>query len=101
MLKKNGFIVWPVYFDSTKPRKWRRVPRKLAVEKPTLSEIVEAVKREGFSFTVEENAKHPAYWYEVQGRVIVQANVKKSVLLKKIAENLQKIRAEQSSKRRR
>lgn len=101
MKQKGGRIIWTVYFDSTKPwSRGRRVPLKLAVEKPKLEEIVLAAKKAGYDRIVEDpDAKHPAWWFEQNnGRIIVYTDEKKSIVIRKIAEKLKEIRLESSRK---
>uniref|UniRef100_A0A7C1T169 Signal recognition particle 19 kDa protein n=1 Tax=Thermofilum pendens TaxID=2269 RepID=A0A7C1T169_THEPE len=46
--RKDGYVIWPAYFDATHPRsKGRKVPLRLAVEKPSLGELVEAARAAG------------------------------------------------------
>ncbi len=93
MKKREGYILWTVYFDSTKTwSQGRRVPRRLAVEKPSVEELVEAARRAGYQASIEEG-KHPAWWFEDSGRVVVKADEKKSVVIRRVAEELVKIRA--------
>jgi signal recognition particle subunit SRP19 len=99
MRKKDGYIIWPEYFDSSKPRRWRRISRSLAVEKPTLEELKEAATRAGFTVTVEPAAKHPSFWFESSGRILIHATQKKNVLVKAIAIQLRKIREERERSR--
>lgn len=96
MKKREGKILWPEYFDATKPRgKARRVPKALAVEKPRIDELVAAAKAAGYTeVIVEKEARHPAFWFEESGRLIVKTNEKKSVVIRKVAEALVKIRRE-------
>lgn len=79
----------------------RRVPLRLAVEKPRLEEIILAAKRAGYNRIVEEpDAKHPACWFEQNnGRIIVYTDEKKSVVIRKIANRLKEIRRERPGKK--
>lgn len=100
--KREGFILWLAYFDAAHPRsKGRRVPRNLAVEKPTLSELEEAARRAGFQvLAVENDAKYPACWYEHTGRVLVKADApKKSWVVRKVAESLVEVRRARQQRR--
>ena len=103
MRRREGYVLWLAYFDASQPRsKGRRVPRHLAVEKPTLAELVEAVRRAGFQVVAAEaDAKYPALWYELQGRVIVKASAKKSQVVKAVARELVEVRKAARAKRKR
>jgi len=101
--RREGLILWLAYFDATQPRsRGRRVPRHLAVEKPTLAELEEAARRAGFQVVaVEPEAKYPALWYEQQGRILVKASVKKSQVVRAVAKELLELRKSAPVKRRR
>jgi len=99
--KKDGYVLWPAYFDATHPRsKGRKVPLSLAVEKPSLSELIEAARAAGYAQVVaEEQARYPAYWYEQPGRVVVKSSEKKSEVIKRIARALVELRKAKKAKR--
>jgi signal recognition particle subunit SRP19 len=99
--KKDGYVIWPAYFDATHSRsKGRKVPLSLAVEKPSLSELIEAARAAGYAQVVaEEQARYPAYWYEQPGRVVVKSSEKKSEVIKRIARALVDLRKAKKAKR--
>jgi signal recognition particle subunit SRP19 len=99
--KKDGYVIWPAYFDATHSRsKGRKVPLSLAVEKPSLSELIEAARAAGYAQVVaEEQARYPAYWYEQPGRVVVKSSEKKSEVIKRIARALVELRKAKKAKR--
>lgn len=101
MRKKDGYVIWPAYFDATHSRsKGRKVPLSLAVEKPSLSELIEAARAAGYAQVVaEEQARYPAYWYEQPGRVVVKSSEKKSEVIKRIARALVELRKAKKAKR--
>uniref|UniRef100_A0A7C4F911 Signal recognition particle 19 kDa protein n=1 Tax=Thermofilum pendens TaxID=2269 RepID=A0A7C4F911_THEPE len=101
MRKKDGYVIWPAYFDAAHPRsKGRKVPLSLAVERPSLSELVEAARAAGYAQVVaEEQARYPAYWYEQPGRIIVKSSDKKSEVIKKIARALIELRKARRARR--
>lgn len=101
MRRKDGYVLWPAYFDATHPRsKGRKVPLSLAVEKPSLSELIEAARAAGYAQVVaEEQARYPAYWYEQPGRVVVKSSEKKSEVIKRIARALVELRKAKKAKR--
>lgn len=88
-------IIWLVYFDASITRKLgRRVPRSLAIEAPTLEELVEACKRLNLSFQVREAAKYPRIWWGRKGYVIVDKTRPKGRLLEALALEIRRLRAE-------
>lgn len=101
MRRKDGYVLWPAYFDATHPRsKGRKVPLSLAVERPSLSELIEAARAAGYAQVVaEEQARYPAYWYEQPGRVVVKSSEKKSEVIKRIARALVELRKAKKAKR--
>lgn len=90
-------IVWLIYFDASITRRFgRRVPRKLAVESPTLEELVEACKRLNLSFQVRESARYPRMWWSRRGYVIVDKSTSKGRLLEALALEIRRLRTEKS-----
>ncbi|MBC7101457.1 signal recognition particle subunit SRP19/SEC65 family protein [Methanothermobacter tenebrarum] len=80
-------IIWPAYLDSKKTKKeGRKIPRKHAVESPTLNEIRKAAERLKFKAKIEADKAYPSSWWERSGRVIIEHNnLKKRKLLLKIS----------------
>jgi len=94
MIKKRGYILWPIYFDSSASRSiCRRVPLKLAVKNPTAEKIAVAAKKLGWKIVVE-GGSHPAAWWQKTGRVIVEPSkpMKKNEVIKLIALKLREMR---------
>lgn len=90
-------IVWLIYFDASITRRFgRRVPRKLAVEAPTLEELVEACKRLNLSFQMRESARYPRMWWSGRGYVIVDKSKSKGRLLEALALEIRRLRSEKS-----
>jgi len=49
-------VLWPAYFDAELTRsEGRRVPKELAVEKPTVDEIADAVQQVGYDAVIERD----------------------------------------------
>ena len=95
--KREWIVVWPIYFDKSRSRsEGRRVPLHLSINRPTLQEIVIAVKKLGLDYIVEEDKKHPSTWFEYSGRVLIKKAESKSSIIKKIAEELAKSRLRKS-----
>ncbi len=101
--RRRGYIVWTVYFDAEKSwSEGRRVPRRLAVEKPRLDEVAEAARRAGYKVVVEPDKRYPAWWFEEGGRVVVEAEgEKKREVLYRIGGELVNIRRSSPRKKRR
>ena len=94
MIKRKGYIIWPIYFDSSASRSiCRRVPLRLAVKNPTAEKIASAAKKLGWKVVVEEGS-HPAAWWQRTGRVMVEPGkpMKKSEVIKLIASKLREMR---------
>lgn len=94
MIKKNGIIIWPLYFDRKIPRsKCRKVSLDKAIEKPSIEKIAEAAKRLGFKIEIERNCVHPSFPWKKIGRVIIKdCNEKKSKILNLISIEINKMK---------
>jgi signal recognition particle subunit SRP19 len=93
MRNKNKIILWSIYFDSNKTRAdGRRVPKKLAVSAPKLEEIQRAAKRLGLQPEVVSDAAHPSSPWLKTGLLILPKTESKDKTVKKIAEELCKLR---------
>ncbi|MBX8631244.1 MAG: hypothetical protein KIY12_03415 [Thermoplasmata archaeon] len=89
MKKNNRWVLWPSYFDvRLKRREGRRVPKKMAVESPSLEMIGEALKSLGIDFEVDENAAFPSQWYRREGRIFVSNNIKKNDIIKAVSRKM-------------
>lgn len=85
----DTYVVYPIYFDRLVSRvKGRRVPKKYAVDKPTLENIAKAAKALGLSPIVEKNAAHPFRPWRKEGRVLIAKKDTKTRLLVQIAKLL-------------
>ncbi len=93
MIKRKGYIIWPIYFDRSVPRsRCRRVPLSLAVRRPDAKMLAEAARRLGWRVEVEEGS-HPAMWWRRSGRIVVQPGqrVSKERVIRMIAEQLKRM----------
>ncbi len=90
-------VLWPANIDSTLSRsEGRKIPRKEAVRKPRVEEIVEAAKRLGLNPSVED-ARYPRKWWEQKQRVVVdRAGMSKIEVLKMIAREVERLREEKA-----
>jgi len=88
--RRDGkYVIWPLYFDaSLSRREGRRVPKKLAVEKPSIDDILRASRELGLNPIPEKDARHPSRYWEKMGRVLVDKKGSKTILIKKIAKLL-------------
>ena len=61
---EDKYVVWPVYFDkSVSKLGGRKVPKKHAVEKPSLENIAKAAKSLGLHPVLEKNRACPSkHW---------------------------------------
>lgn len=80
-------IIWPAYLDAKKTKKeGRKIPKKHAVESPTLNEIKKAAERLKLKAKVDADKAYPASWWERSGRVIIEHDkLKKRELLLKLS----------------
>lgn len=89
--KRDGkYVVWPAYFDKQLSReKGRRVPRKLAVENPSVERIAKAAQSLGLHPIVEKEARYPSKQWETKGRVLIDKTAEsKNSILTRIAARL-------------
>jgi len=94
---RKTFILWPEYFDSTLPRRLgRRVPKQLAVPRPTVRDILNVCNELSLECEVHEDKKYPRTWYSSGGCVIVMLKegeeLNKNELIKIIASKLVELR---------
>ena len=93
MRNKNKIVLWSIYFDANKTRAdGRRVPKKLAVSAPKLEEIQRAAKRLGLQPEVVPDAAHPSSPWLKTGLLAIPKTESKDKTVKKIAEELSKLR---------
>ncbi|MEM0226717.1 MAG: signal recognition particle subunit SRP19/SEC65 family protein [Thermofilaceae archaeon] len=92
---RRPVVLWPVYFDATKSRSSRRrVPASLAVRGVTPEDLLKAAQAAGYRAELDASAKHPATWFESSGRVLVYTDERKSLVIRKVAEQLKKLKSE-------
>ena len=95
MRKQDKIIVWPAYFDSTKTRgDGRRVPKSLGVSSPKVLEIKEAVEKLGLGCEVVLDAGYPKTPWLKKGMLLVTKKESKEKVIRKIGEQLLKIRSD-------
>jgi signal recognition particle subunit SRP19 len=99
MRKQDKIVIWPAYFDSSKTRSdGRRVPKNLAMLSPRISEIKEAVEKLGLHYEIMTDAGYPKTPWLKTGMLLVKKNRTKNQTIKKIAEQLLKIRGASAQK---
>jgi len=95
MRKQDKIIIWPVYFDSTKTRgDGRRIPKSLAVPSPKILEIKEAVEKLGLDYELVLDAGYPRTPWLKTGMLLVTKKESKEKVIRKIGEQLLKIRSD-------
>ncbi len=95
MLPREGYVLWPSYFNKKIPKRLgRRVPKKLAVSNPTAKDILKAAKNLGFEGHIEKGS-YPRLWWLHEGKIIIKAEgLNKNELIRRIAEELVKMRSQ-------
>ena len=81
-------VLWPLYFDISEPRPWRRIPKELAITEPTAEAIARIAAELRLKPVLEKGVSHPKRWWKEEGRVLVDIRGAKSVLIQQIAERL-------------
>ena len=91
--RTDHIILWPSYFDSRKKRSsGRRVPKSVAVEKPTVEELFKAVSSLDLEVIILEEKAYPSNWNEHEGCVSVEKSLPKTELISKVGQKLKIIR---------
>jgi signal recognition particle subunit SRP19 len=97
--KQDKFIIWPAYFDQTKTRKdGRRVAKSLAVQNPKIAEVTMAVEKLGLKHEVSAEAGYPKTPWLKTGVILVEKRGSKEQVIRKIANQLSKVRSETPKK---
>ncbi len=95
--ERRAIIVYPVYFDKERSRsEGRRVPLRLAIERPSAELVAKAASELGYEIEVEPEKRHPRAWFEYSGRVVVLTEERKEEVLRKIAERMHLLAARRS-----
>ena len=86
----NTYVIYPLYFDKSISRlNGRRVPKKYAIEKPSLESITKAAKFLKLSPVVQKDAAHPLRPWKKDGRLLINKKESKRSLVLQIAKLLQ------------
>ncbi|MCS7098628.1 MAG: hypothetical protein NZ922_06590 [Candidatus Methanomethyliaceae archaeon] len=92
-METDYYIIWPQYLNSRFSRsRGRRVPRKMAVESPSIEEIFNACKELGLDAIIERDKCFPRTPWDKSGRVLVKGMNGKLKILLKVCEVLRKNR---------
>lgn len=93
MRQQDKVIIWPAYFDSTKTRKeGRKIPKKLAVPAPKISEMKEAADKLKLDCEIVPDVGYSKTPWMKTGMILVKKIETKNQIIKKIAKQLVKIR---------
>ena len=99
MRKQDKVIIWPVYFDQNKTRKnGRRVLKSLSVQHPKIVEVTMAVERLGLKHELTPDACYPKAPWLKTGMILVEKKGSKEKVIRKIANQLLKIRSDNPKK---
>ena len=86
--KEKYVILWPEYFDSTISRKYgRKVPKELAVPRPTQKELLEVATSLGLKAEPLEGS-YPRTWWVKEGPILVEKRGSKRSVMLEIAKAL-------------
>jgi signal recognition particle subunit SRP19 len=81
-----NIILYPEYFDIKYSRRnGRRVPKKLAIERPNIEDISKILSELKIEFKVERDKCYPKSWWLKRGRISVEKKSSKTSLIKEIA----------------
>ncbi|MHA2324772.1 MAG: signal recognition particle subunit SRP19/SEC65 family protein [Promethearchaeota archaeon] len=93
--RKPFLIFWPQYFDAKRSRsKGRRLPRKFAIDKVNINDIVKAARNIRYNAAIEHQYRYSRTWWDEPGRVIIDAKGKKKT--KVMLEVAKEVRKSQS-----
>jgi len=86
----SRIVIYPSYFNSSLSRsKGRRVPLRLSVPNPALSDIEKICRQLGLNPVVEQDRSHPRNTFQ-KGRIIVDKRESKLKTLYLVASELKK-----------
>jgi len=86
---ENKYVIYSLYFDRGISRlSGRKVPKKYAVEKPTLETIVKAAQSLKLNPSIEKDRFHSSTPWKKDGRILIEKKGPKTKLLIQIANRL-------------
>lgn len=91
MRKREYTIIWPQYFDKTRPeRLGRRVNVNLGTNNPTAQDVLKAALKLGYQAEINPTPKFPSTWWDEPGQVTLDGKgQKKTHILRKLAAEVQ------------
>jgi signal recognition particle subunit SRP19 len=94
---ENQAIIWPAYFDIGKSRaEGRRVPKNQAIISPKIAEIKEAADNLNLQNEINLEARFPKNHWAKTGMLLVEKREAKEAIIRKLANQLLKIRTRQA-----
>jgi signal recognition particle subunit SRP19 len=92
---KNRFVIWPQYLDASKSeREGRRVPKRVAVNSPSIQEICDATKILKLNPELKMDLRYPRTWWEKSGYLIIDRGGSKNQILKILAGKISTLRSQ-------
>lgn len=92
--RDRPIVLYPAYFDLGRSRAHgRRVPKKWAVESPTLEEVAAAAKALGLQPETDAEKAFPSTHWRHEGRVFVRADYFKTSIVQKVAQRIKQGRS--------
>ncbi|CAK9842011.1 signal recognition particle subunit Sec65 [Schizosaccharomyces pombe] len=84
-----SIILYPIYFDKSRPRRFRCVPKDKAILNPLAKNIADVVRDLGYKCKLEPLKTHPADWVN-PGRVemVLPEKIQKKYVINEIAKVL-------------
>lgn len=96
-MEREYIVVWPLYINSCISRgKGRKISKKMAVESPSIEEILSACKELGLEVLIEKNKAFPKTPWDKSGRILIKRSDKKLKLLLKICEIIKRNRMQRA-----
>ncbi|MCF2141289.1 MAG: signal recognition particle subunit SRP19/SEC65 family protein [Candidatus Lokiarchaeota archaeon] len=94
MRRKGLTIFWPQYFDLNRSiRLGRRVPRELAISRPTSLDLYEAAQHLKYYVEHDKTARYPRTSSDHPGRVLIDTmGQKKTFVMHKLAPEIKKVK---------
>ena len=86
---ENKYVIYSLYFDRGISRlSGRKVPKKYAVEKPTLETIVKAAQSLKLNPVIEKDKIYSSTPWKKDGRILIEKKGPKTKLLIQLANRL-------------
>ena len=89
MRLRNKRVIWPSNISKKRSRReGRRLPRRLAVESPTLDEMATAARRLGLNVEVFREKSMPSHPWVDEGYIVVDGRESKRWIFVMLAEEI-------------